>query len=377
VIEFREADPSELDTWDDRTVRPPGGHVLQSRGWAEYRARAGWQPRFLVGSDGSGVLALVKPWPVVGGSGAYISRGPIPGDPADVLAERLDQAATWLFAHGVDVVAADAQVPAATGYGAALVPHGFHPIEEIQPSRHRLSVGLGPGVDEDTAMRNVSKQTRQRIRQAESDAVVVVRYDATSAANAVGPGFVAPSRPVVEALGEFYDLLIATAERRGFEVLSRARFLDWTTTVFAVGQLLYLEAREPGGAPGGEPAADGSLAGLIVYRHGDRLSTFLSGDRDDARDRHPGAFHLLRWRAIQLAIREGRAEMDLDGADLPGARRLPSPGDAAYGLYQHKRSFGAEWIELTGAFERVARPTRYALGRLAAAATRRLGGPRR
>ena len=65
--------------------------------------------------------------------------------------------------------------------------------------------------------------------------------------------------------------------------------------------------------------------------------------------------------------------MDLDGADLAGARRIPGPDDAAYGLYQHKRSFGAEWVELAGAQERVARPSRYALGRAIAALTRRLG----
>ena len=116
MIEYREADASELETWDELTVRPAGGHVLQSRGWAEYRARAGWRPRFLVGSDGSGVLAITKVWPVLGGSSAYVSRGPIP-DPvasAEVLASRLDGATRWLFANGVDVVAADAQVRADT-----------------------------------------------------------------------------------------------------------------------------------------------------------------------------------------------------------------------------------------------------------------------
>jgi len=375
MIEFREADASELESWDDRTVRPAGGHVLQSRGWAEYRARAGWQPRFLVGSDGGAVLALAKPWPIVGGASAYVSRGPIPDAAPDVLADRLAGAAAWLFAHGVDVVAADAQVRAETGYGAALVARGFRPIEEIQPSRHRLSVPLGPDVDEEAALRNVSKQTRQRIRQAESAAVEVVRFDRAIPDDAPGDGFAVPGRAVEAALGEFYDLLIATAERRGFEVLSRGRFLDWTTTAYAAGQLLYLEARAPrsaGGGAGNAGAAGGSLAGLIVYRHGDRLSTFLSGDRDDARDQFPGAFHLLRWRAIQLAIREGRAEMDLDGADVPGARRIPGPGDSAHGLYQHKRSFGAEWVELTGAYERVTRPGRYAAGRMAAAVVRRL-----
>jgi len=367
VIEFREATDAELRTWDELTVRPPGGHVLQSRAWAEYRRRAGWSPHHLVGSDGSGVLALVRPWPLVGGSSAYISRGPVPTDPsADVLADRLDGATRWLTAQGVDVVAADAQIRADTGYAPAVARLGFHGIEEIQPSRHRLAVPLPPGTTEDAALANVTKQTRQRIRKAEGEELAVIRYDRDAGADGtgVGEGFAASSRPIADALGDFYDLLVATAERRHFDVLSRGRFLDWTTTAHSAGQVLYLEACENGDRP---------IAGLVIYRHGERLSTFLSGDRDDARDRHPGAFHLLRWRAIQLAIREGRAEMDLDGADLPGARRIPVEGDPSFGLYQHKKSFGAEWVELVGAQERVARPWRYALGRTVAALRRRVG----
>lgn len=371
MIEFREASDAELQAWDDRTVRPSGGHVLQSRAWAEYRRRAGWRPIHLVGADGSAVLALVKPWPLVGGASAYISRGPVPSDPsAEVLADRLDGATRWLFANGVDVVAADAQIRADTGYGAAVARRGFHPIEEIQPSRHRLSVPLPAGVTEEAALAGVTKQTRQRIRKAEGeDGLTVIRYDRDAGADGtgVGDGFAAPTRPIADALGDFHDLLVATAERRHFDVLSRDRFLDWTTSAHAAGQVLYLEACEAGDRP---------IAGLVIYRHGERLSTFLSGDRDDARDRHPGAFHLLRWRAIQLAIREGRAEMDLDGADVPGARRVPLEGEAPHGLYQHKRSFGAEWVELAGAQERVARPWRYALGRGTSALTRRLRAAR-
>ena len=112
--------------------------------------------------------------------------------------------------------------------------------------------------------------------------------------------------------------------------------------------------------------AERSVAGLMLYRHGGRLSTVLSGDLEEARKEHPGAFHLLRWRAIQLAIREHATEMDLGGVDVAGARHEPREGEPMFGLYQHKRSFGAEWVELPGAHERVIRPWRYAAGRVAA-----------
>jgi hypothetical protein len=44
-----------------------------------------------------------------------------------------------------------------------------------------------------------------------------------------------------------------------------------------------------------------------------------------------------------------------------------------WGLYQHKRSFGGEWLELAGAHERVLDAARYRVGRLAARAKRLLG----
>jgi lipid II:glycine glycyltransferase (peptidoglycan interpeptide bridge formation enzyme) len=83
--------------------------------------------------------------------------------------------------------------------------------------------------------------------------------------------------------------------------------------------------------------------------------------------------HLLRWRAIQLALAEGRDEMDLGGVDVAGARRPPEPGEPTFGLYEHKRSFGAEWVALAGAQERVGGPVRYAVGRVATKLARTLG----
>jgi lipid II:glycine glycyltransferase (peptidoglycan interpeptide bridge formation enzyme) len=80
--------------------------------------------------------------------------------------------------------------------------------------------------------------------------------------------------------------------------------------------------------------------------------------------------HLLRWRAIQLAIREGCAEMDLGGVDVGPDHREPGEGDPMAGLYEHKRSFGAHWVAMTGAHERVTSSARYALGRVAARAAR-------
>jgi lipid II:glycine glycyltransferase (peptidoglycan interpeptide bridge formation enzyme) len=256
-----------------------------------------------------------------------------------------------------------------------------------------VTLPLVPGAGEDAVFEGIGKSTRQRIRAAERDGVSVVRHDGPQPAGGPGEGFAYAAEPAAAALDRFYDLLLETGERRHFSFGPRGSFVAWWQAALAAGHLVYLEARAPGsrtavesssGNPlagesragellAGAPPAGEPLAGLIVYRHGGRLSTVHSGDHAAARRDHPGALHLLRWRAIQLAIREGCTEMDLGGVDVAGARGEPREGDPLYGLYQHKRAFGGVWLELTGAHERVFDRRGYALGRIAGRLAR-LGG---
>lgn len=365
---IRPATPDELVDWDERTVDQPGGHVYQSRAWAAHRAASGWTAHHLVVDDTFDVLALSRPWPVVGGASAYVPRGPISaGSAPGAVAQRLVAVTEHLAEAGVDVVASDAEIAADTGYPDRLRAAGFHPIEEIQPSRHRISLPLA-NLDEEAALEGISKSTRQRIRKAEKDGIAVIRHDGRVAPGGLGEGFAAPREPTDVALDRFYDLLLETGERLQFTFGPRESFVGWWQTAHRAGHLVLLEARAPDGAP---------QAGLLLYRHGERLSTVHSGDHATARRDHPGALHLLRWRAIQLAIREKRAEMDLGGVDVAGARREPVEGEPMWGLYQHKLSFGGRWLELAGAHERVIQPNRYRAGRLAARLVRALGRGRR
>ncbi|HLO35395.1 MAG TPA: GNAT family N-acetyltransferase, partial [Candidatus Deferrimicrobium sp.] len=307
MTSIRAATAAELADWDERAVDAPGGHVYQSLAWAEHRGRAGWTADRLVFEDGYRALAVRRPWPLVGGWSAYLPRGPIAaGEPAEQTADRLAAITAHLGGAGVAVVASDAEIPAATGYPERLAAIGFHPIEEIQPSRHRIALPLG-GRDPDTVFGGIAKSTRQRIRKAEGDGIAVVRHDGRVPPGGVGEGFLAPGEPTDVALDRFYSLLVETGERLQFSFGPRGAFLAWWRSAHRAGHLVLLEAR----------TADGDVqAGLVLHRHGQRLSTVHSGDHAAARRDHPGALHLLRWRAIELAIREGRTEMDLGGVDV-------------------------------------------------------------
>ena len=350
------------EDWDRLAVDRPGGHVLQSAAWAEHRRASGWTPVY-ASWRGHRVLALTRPWPVIGGSSAYISRGPAPVADGRTTGVALWTIAVALRGHGVDVVAADPEVRASdAGYREILAKARFHPIEDLQPSRHRVALDL-QGADEESALRGVAKSTRQRIRRTEKDDTTVVRYDRRIGRDGPGDGFTAPDEATTPPFKRFYDLLLETGERKHFSFGPREAFIGWWQRAYDAGHLVYLEAHDG--------TTDGAvLGGLLLYRHGGRLSTVHSADPDGIRSAHPGTMHLLRWRAIQLAIREGCCELDLGGVDVPGARRKPEEGEPMYGLLQHKLSFGAEWVELSGAQERVYRRHRYIAGRAIAAASR-------
>jgi lipid II:glycine glycyltransferase (peptidoglycan interpeptide bridge formation enzyme) len=368
-IRMREATADELVDWDERAVRSSQGSVHQSRAWAAYRQWFGWQPVFLAGDDGSRILALGRRWPLVGGVGYYLARGPVPADdPADdpaLTAARLATAVEWLAAHGATTIASDTEMPAATGYPDLLAAAGFRPIEELQPSRHRLALDLAAERDPEAILRGFHATTRNLIRSAErSDLDVRVRAGGVGIVGGGGSG-----DPWTDDLGaelaHLHGLMALTAQRRGFGLLSVDRFLDWSRRAYEAGLLVAIAARDPAGE---------LVAGATFYRHGRRLTYSHAADDPRFRERYPGVVRQVLWRAIQQALLEGRTEMDLGGVDVPGARRRPVQGEAAYGMLTFKESFGARWVELSGAHEKVVRPGRNTLGRAAAKIVWRFSG---
>lgn len=354
---IREAAPGELASWDGRVVDVPGGDVQQSLAWGMHRERMGAVPHHLVLDDGSVALVLGRRRRLLGGGRAYVPRGPVAaGAGPEVVAGRLAAIAAWAGDAGFDVVVADPEVPAATGFPALLAGLGFHQVEEIVPSRHRLGVPIPAGADEATLLARITPKTRQQLLVAERRGLRIRRYDRL-AGNDPGPGIEAPPPDRLPdaaegAFSRFHALLVATGERRGFSAGSRPAALAWWRAALAAGHLLLLEARDP---------EDELVGAAVFYRHGDRLTYSHSGDVAGLRPAHPGTMGLILWRALQLAAREGRTELDLGGVDVRGARREPLPGEPTYGLLRFKQSFGGRWIELAGAHERILRGGRHAV----------------
>jgi lipid II:glycine glycyltransferase (peptidoglycan interpeptide bridge formation enzyme) len=315
--------------WDARTVDVDGGQVKQGTAWAADRAALGARPVFLELDDGRAVLALVRRGRRGPGPTVYASRGPVTaGDPPAVVARRMAALAAWAGSIGALSVVADPALVADPGFEADLAAAGWEAVEEIQAERHRLVLRWAAGATPDDVLAGIAKATRQRIRQAERAGTTVA--PATDDAT----------------LGRFAELYGATARRRAFWVGEVALRAAWWRRVLDAGQAIMLAARHDGALVGG----------LLLYRQGGRLASAYSADDAATRSDLPGTMHLLRWSAIRAALAAGHDLIDLGGVDLPGARRIPRPGEPTYGLYEHKRSFGAVWVECAPAHRRILRP---------------------
>ena len=314
--------------WDEAVIDAPGGNVLQGTAWAAHRRAEGWTPWFLTFEDDRRALVLTHPQPPLPGVVAYAPRGPVEaGDGVERTAARAVGLSAWARERGAIVLAVDPELPADPDYEAGLAAAGFRAIEEIQPSRHRIILAWAAGKSPDDVLARAAKATRQRMRKAES------------------LGTTAVEDPAGAHLAAFAQLTDATASRKGFR-FAHERTVAWWRTVLATGRARFFVALHDGKLMGG----------LLVYRQGGHLATAYSADRADLRRELPGTMHLLRWTAIRAAIEAGHTSIDLGGVDVRGARSRPEPGDAQYGLYEHKVSFGAAWLESAGAHEIVLRP---------------------
>lgn len=304
--------------WDARAVEIPGGHVMQSATWGTLRANQGYEPHFLTFDDDRVSLALLRRSPGLPGSEAVVRRGPAHAhETPEVAAARAAALATWGREVGARTLYLDPERPADPDYGRAMDDAGFTLAEDLEPSIHVMRRDFEPGLDDEMLVRSFSKSTRQRIRAAEQSGVTVGESDD-------------PAR-----MTAFAELLHERADVVGMQLQAGTGFVDaWRRLLDAdLGRLLLAEH------------AGRLVGGLFLFRQGGIWATAYSADKASLRRELPGTMHLVRATAVRAALAEGCPAIELGGVDLPGHRGPPQPGDPNRGLYEHKRGFGAQWVE--------------------------------
>ena len=205
---------------------------------------------------------------------------------------------------------------------------GFETTEGLDPSIHVMRLAFEAGLDEDALLARCSKSTRQRIRAAERAGTLVVE-DRTG-----------------DRLDEFVGLMRERAAVLGIRLQRGHDYLEGWRALLDAGLARLLVAEHDGQVVGG----------LFLFRQGGIHATAYSADDAATRTDLPGTMHLVRWTAIRDAFREGASAIELGGVDLPGQRQPPGPGEAGHGLYEHKRGFGATWVERSAPRRIILRP---------------------
>ncbi len=345
------ADASTPPTgWDERAVAVAGGHVMQSATWGEYRAEQGFETHYLTFDDEGVALVLLRRSAGVPGVEAVVRRGPAHGGASgERSAARAVALTTWARAAGARSLYLDPERPADPGYARAMDRAGFTVTDDLEPSIHVMRRTFEPGLGEADLLRSFSKSTRQRIRAAEAAGTTVTETDD-------------PERMIA-----FAGLLHERADVVGMRLQAGTGFVEaWRRLIDAgLGRLLLADHE------------DELVGGLFLFRQGGIWATAYSADKAERRRALPGTMHLVRWSAIRAAHAEGCPAIELGGVDLPGQRTPPGPGDPNRGLYEHKRGFGAEWVEREPARRVVLRPGAERLARIRRAAIDALRGMRR
>ncbi len=308
--------------WDERLLAWPRAHLLQSWGWGELQAGAGWTVERLtvrLGADGDLPVTVL-----CGGSGVpglpprlYVPKGPAiaAADPdawPAVLAE-LDALADRLHAVAVTV-----EPPAwydERGALQALLP-GWHPAATVQPE-HTAIVDLSGG--EEAVLARMKPKGRYNIRLAEKKGVRVRT----------------PEDPA-EAAAEMARLCAATARRQGINLPGAAYFrraLDCVPT--ARVHLAEVEGE--------------AVSAVLVAHFAGEMIYLYGGSETAHREKQPSS--LLHVHVIREAIAAG-----CDRYDLWGLPPSDDPAHPWHGLRQFKLQLGGVERSTAGAFERIHRP---------------------
>lgn len=323
-----------IEEWDVFLSKHPQAHILQSAAWAELKSEFGWDVYHLYSGDVAAQI-LIRPI-ALGFKLAYLAKGPIGGDRLfsgsqadnetemdihiDHLMQEIDQLCREQRCAFLKVEPDIWEVTA--NHQDRDIPRGFRFSQHaIQPPRTIIIDIRG---SEEQVLERMKQKTRYNIRLAAKKGVTVT-----------------PSTDI----SSFRKILDITSQRDGFGVHSRQYYAQAFDLFHSRNEAeLFMAEHEKQ-----------MLAGLMVFRRGNRAWYFYGGSSEVKRDLMPN--YLLQWEAIRWARAHGCAEYDLWGVPDFDEQVLEDNflkrSDGLWGVYRFKRGFGGKVLRSMGPFDRV------------------------
>ena len=345
-MNFERTTIDERETWNQALLDLPSPHVLQSWDWGELKAEHGWTPKRYLWRSESGqpraaaqLLTRRADLPVGTLQVRYIPRGPaLDWSDPEIRPVVLRDLEAWAKEPGVIQLKIDPDLP--LGFGvpgkddaegnpigalieAALEVAGWRRSPEQIQFRNTMILDLDR--PEDEIMADMKQKTRYNVRLAGRRGVEVRRGTEAD-------------------LETMYAMYAETAQRDGFTIRGPQYYMEaWGRFLeHGLAQPLIAEVES-------EP-----VAGLVVYRFGDRAWYLFGMSIDKHRDKMPN--YLLQWEAMRWAKEHGCREYDLWGA--PDEFNQDDP---MWGVYRFKRGFMARVVRTLGAWDYTSRPVLYTL----------------
>jgi lipid II:glycine glycyltransferase (peptidoglycan interpeptide bridge formation enzyme) len=322
--------------WDTFVSCSPCGHLLQSWGWGELKASAGWHPLRIAlwDSERQQIAAVAQilrrtatQIPLQFGHLAYIPKGPVLdcsnlADEPGIVPTFFSQLHLYLRKRGALALqvelAHEVGTQKSNELAQCLDTMHFQPVQATQPLR---TIMLDLTLAEDTLLANMKEKWRYNIRLAGRKGVRV-RIAET-----------------VEDVRNWYGLLQTTSIRDSFGIHTLNYYLRaWQ--IFAPRNQAQLFLADYNGK---------LLAGIFVGLMAKQAIYLYGASSNEHRQLMPN--HLLQWEAIRWAKHEGATTYDFWG--IPES---DDQGEAMAGVYRFKSGWGGRVVRFLGNYEYVYHP---------------------
>jgi lipid II:glycine glycyltransferase (peptidoglycan interpeptide bridge formation enzyme) len=327
---LREVSTSQKEEWDQFVTNHPHGHFLQSWGWGELKASAGWHPLRLALLDGAQIVAAAQilcrgaaHLPLQAGHLAYIPKGPVIdwADPPlcqaffaqlnPQLQRRGALALRMELAQRIELATTNKMME-------SFISTQFYPVTPIQPVRTIL---LDLTADEATLLAGMKEKWRYNLRLAARKGVKIRAAQS------------------VEDVQAWYNLMQITSERDKFGIHTLDYYLQaWRIFIPRQQGRLFLAEFE------GQ-----LLAGIFVSLYAKQGIYLYGASSSEQRNLMPN--YLLQWEAIRWAKAQGAKQYDFWGIPATDAE-----AEAMAGVYRFKSGWGGEVVRFVGCYQHVYHP---------------------
>ena len=321
--------------WDAIISTCPSGHLLQSWGWGELKASAGWHPLRLALCDSKReqIVAAAQVLrrtplhlPLALGHLAYIPKGPVfdwsGHDDSKLVQTLFSQLRLNLVKQGALALQAEFACETESQESKLLLRDldamHFQRVQAIQPGR-TIILDLAP--DEDMLLANMKEKWRYNIRLAGRKGVQIRAAE------------------TVEDVESWYGLLQTTSSRDRFGIHT-LEYYRRAWQIFAPRKQARLLLAQYNGQ---------LLAGIFVGLMAKQAIYLYGASSNEQRQLMPN--YLLQWEAIRWAKQAGAATYDFWG--IP---ETDEQSEAMTGVYRFKSGWGGRIVRFTGNYECMYRP---------------------